>query len=612
MLLTLKLIIVLICLEFAYWIDGMQDAFHFAPLDGYEQQLPRAVTPTSARGDYLPLTHENNFIYQGDNPLLPAVETVAGQPQSPGFDINNYLLDDEALLPHGLHDSFWSSAAGRTHHQNQPELAQPGGFLNLLSSSTDVYFNDMYNLHTNILQAENIQHLHQTTDNLVNHQSISYPFDYPFGIETPAPQISQPEELESHSDFNHMGFEPNFGYLTNYLNHQGPTTHESFGLHQLEQNREEIDSNLMQAMPHGISKIGGNANNLDEETLQFSGPSHHFTPSSDSETAVIHIEKARLMNNNDDVENLAVNSKKRKRKALNKKSNVLKSTIENRKQIIATLKKNFRVDFGEGQKLMNSKPIWRLDSPPECFLDEGKATDIKILEFGAKFNKEAKKQIEDIVKEMKVSTIHNKKAIWSQNAKMRRRLFYNIESIRWDGYDDLTGKISKMISEIDLSLRPGAKKSFAQRKMEDISIIAIVLMKVISSFFSDHEHSNLFGDEIKIFHYLEECWKICFAKTPDLNFFYQSIGPNQGPVAEEYLPMRIVKRNDLNSLFKKLKGEVLGARMGASRKMQLAWNLISVRVGVFYPEKTARLRDSSVTWSMINFFERALLYFIMI
>ncbi|KAI8456510.1 hypothetical protein BY996DRAFT_6966428 [Phakopsora pachyrhizi] len=470
----------------------------------------------------------------------------------------------------------------------------------------------MYNLHTNILQAENIQHLHQTTDNLVNHQSISYPFDYPLGIKTPAPQISQPEELESPSDFNHMGFEPNFGYLTNYLNHQGPTTHESFGLHQLEQNREEIDSNLMQATPHGISKIGGNANNLDEETLQFSGPSHHFTPSSDSETAVIHIEKARLMNNNDDVENLAVNSKKRIREALDKKLNVLESTEENRKKIIATLKNNFRVDFGEGQKLMSRKPIWCLYQPAKYVLDQEKATDIRILEFGAKFNEEAKKQIENIKKELKVSTIYDEYLIWAQNAKMRRRLYYSIKSIRWEGYNDLTGKISEIISEIDLYLGEGVDTSSAQRKMEDISIIATVLMKVISSFFSDHENSNLFGDETNIFHYLKEFWKICFAKTQDPIFFCQSIGPNQGLAAEKCQPIGYRKVKDLNSIFEKLKKAVLRTRMGALASMQLTWNLISVRFGVFYSEKTIRMRNASPNCNMTNFFERALLYFIMI
>ncbi|KAI8447845.1 hypothetical protein BY996DRAFT_745845 [Phakopsora pachyrhizi] len=544
--------------------------------------------------------------------ITQPVEAVVRQQLVPGCEKDNYLLDNEIPFPYEQYDDFWSFTG-----ESQPKLSPPGGYQDLPSNPTDVYFNELYDLHANYLQDKNTQRTDQNTNNLINHQPLSNPFEYTFGIETPTPQIFQSKIPKIAYDSGQSSFASNLGYLTNQLTHQAPVTHELCGTLQLEHKREETNANLMPTLPPGNSNMKfsqtGDAKNLDKERLKFSEPSYDVSQSSYSKTAEIDSKKSPLLKTTNDDRNLAETSKKRKRQAFKKKIEAHENTVENRKQIIATLTRKFRVDFGEDKKLMSVKPIWRRFPPKVNILDQEKAADIRILEFGAIFDKEAKDQIEEIKKGMKVFTIDDKKNISAQKYKMKSRLFNSITSIRWDKYNsnDLEDAISKLTSKIDIPSEKGVYAPSIKSNFEDLSIITTILMKIIASIFSGHKKSIHFGNEVKIFQYLENFWKTCFAKNPDLKIFCQSIGAILDSAIEKCLSIGINKSKGLQTIFESVKINVLGNGMRAETKLKFAWSLISVRFGIFYPKKTLRLQYSDPSSSLINFIESALLYFIM-
>ncbi|KAI8449030.1 hypothetical protein BY996DRAFT_7526194 [Phakopsora pachyrhizi] len=591
----------------------MQDAFHLTPINGDGQLLHKAIS--SARNENLPLFHENNFRVQDGNPLLPAIESLAGYQQGPSFEATNYLLGNEIAFPYEQHDNVFPAAVGLTIPQNYHESSQTGGFQDIFFSPTDLYFNELCNFHTNYLQAASIQNLDHTTNSLINHQSIGYPFGSPFGIQTPYPQISLPELFESPSDSSHSSMVRNFGYLTHQVAHQAPITHGPLWLHQLLQNREENIANMMQEIPPRNSNPEfsqtANAKKLHKNSLQFSGPSNPFLPPSDLKSAVIDTERGLSTKKKYDDKNLAKTSIKRMRIVYQREIEVFRNTEEKRRQIIPTMKKNFRVDFGEDQKLMSIKPIWCRFELRKIDPEMEKATDIKILEFGANFEKEVKEHIEEIKKGMKVFPLNDIKSVGAQIAKMKYRLFYSITSIRWDKYDGVTDKILNIINKMKLFQKKKAVKPYIKKNIQDLSILAIVLMKVISLFFSEHEKSILFGDEANILQYLEEFWETCFEKKPDLIKFCQSIGADSIFAIKKCLSTGIKQYGGLDTIFDKLKIEVLGSSMRATKKLQFTWNLISIRFGIFYPKKIIRVRNAEPKLSLINFIEGALLYFIM-
>ncbi|CAH7682631.1 hypothetical protein PPACK8108_LOCUS15646 [Phakopsora pachyrhizi] len=521
--------------------------------------------------------------------ITQPVEAVVRQQLVPGCEKDNYLLDNEIPFPYEQYDDFWSFTG-----ESQPKLSPPGGYQDLPSNPTDVYFNELYDLHANYLQDKNTQRTDQNTNNLINHQPLSNPFEYTFGIETPTPQIFQSKIPKIAYDSGQSSFASNLGYLTNQLTHQAPVTHELCGTLQLEHKREETNANLMPTLPPGNSNMKfsqtGDAKNLDKERLKFSEPSYDVSQSSYSKTAEIDSKKSPLLKTTNDDRNLAETSKKERGR-------------QNRKQIIATLTRKFRVDFGEDKKLMSVKPIWRRFPPKVNILDQEKAADIRILEFGAIFDKEAKDQIEEIKKGMKVFTIDDKKNISAQKYKMKSRLFNSITSIRWDKYNsnDLEDAISKLTSKIDIPSEKGVYAPSIKSNFEDLSIITTILMKIIASIFSGHKKSIHFGNEVKIFQYLENFWKTCFAKNPDLKIFCQSIGAILDSAIEKCLSIGINKSKGLQTIFESVKINVLGNGMRAETKLKFAWSLIS----------TLRLQYSDPSSSLINFIESALLYFIM-
>ncbi|KAI8448272.1 hypothetical protein BY996DRAFT_555010 [Phakopsora pachyrhizi] len=689
MLSTLKLNLILTCLELSSWSDGMQDAFQLIPIDGDGQQLPIAVL--SVRSENLPLLQKSNFGGQGGNPMLPAFEPAE-------VDKKNYLLDNDNLFPHehhdniwsliahnplGMHqleqnkegfnsdsmqampphnlnknllnfsgptypmqpygypemaeidakkcallktkddkenlsktskkrgrdasetvyDNFWSFDGGFTHHYNQPESPQLGGFQEFSLSPTDVYFDEMYNFHTNVLQAESNQHMDQTTINLFNHQSIINPFEYPFAIKAPVAQIAASEITKSPFDSSHSSLEPNFEYLTPQVAHQAPINHNLPVLRQLEQNREDFNAALMQVMPPGSLNIEfsqiRNPKNLDENLLDVPGPSYPMPLSIYSETTEIDAEKGPLLRKIDGDKGMFETSKKRTSAALKTILKTFESTEEKKKQIVAILTENFGRYFGEDQPLA-MKPIWRRYIHKRIISVQEEATDIRILEFGAKFDKGARKQIDEIKKGMRVSPMNNRKNICAQKLRMKVRLFYSITSIKWDLNNDLADKILKLVKKIEIPSGTDLVISCVHKNIEDIIIIATVIMKVISLFFSDHKNSNLFGDETNVLQYLGNFWINCFEKNPVEN---SSLIINKG------LSVGNINYSGLQTIFLNLKTGVLLQKLRPVKKLQLTWSLISVRFGIFYPEKQTPVAEPNST--LINFIEGALLYFFM-
>ncbi|CAH7684827.1 expressed protein, partial [Phakopsora pachyrhizi] len=464
-------------------------------------------------------------------------------------------------------------------------------------------------------QTESIQHFDQTTSDLINHQSTSYPISYPFEIQNQAPQIAQSAILKSADDSSHSSFGASSGYLTHHLTHQVPATVDTLGLHQFEQSREKMNANLMPEIhPGNLNlKFGHteNAKGLNEETLQFSGPSYPILPSSDSVAAGTDTPSGRLMKTKDGNKNLAGTSKKRKKNALNEKFDVFESTEENRKRIIATLNEKFWVDYGEDPKLMSSKPIWRRFNPIKINPDDEKAADIRILNFGADFDKEAEEQIKQIKEEIVSLQIDEKKAKTKQTYITKRRLFSSIDSIMWDDNSDMIKKVLELTSEIDITSVKEADQFYTKRNIGELSVIATVFMKAISSFFLHHKNSNLFGNDLNIYQYLREIWKTSFSKTQDLRSFCQSMGEKSDLEIARCLSLGFKKDRGLKAVVDALKYEASKNDLKVMEKLRFSWDLVSVRFGVFYPEKTLRLSRAESYYSLINFIESALLYFMM-
>ncbi|KAI8445826.1 hypothetical protein BY996DRAFT_7911168 [Phakopsora pachyrhizi] len=589
----------------------MQDALHLFPIDSDGQRQPRTVALTRNE-DLLPL-HKDNLNGQVGNPLLPAVEPGARQQQGTGSETNSYLSSNGINFPYGQYNSFWPSAEGVAHHQNQLKSPEPDGFTALTLSQIDKHRNKNYNLHPSYLQAGSNQLVGQTTDNLMSHQPKSYPLGHPFWKGTPAFQIAQPAISKSPYDSTHISLAPNFGCLTEGLVQQVPTTYGPLNVYPIEKNRKEINANSMQADPldelnSKFTQIG-NTKHLDGKTLRLSRPSHRLSPSSDSEATVNKIETSRFMKIKDNDTNLAITSKKRKR-TRGAKIEVFQDTVENRELIIASMKKNFWVHFGDN-KSMSAKPIWFRPSRKKFNTELEKATDISILNFGANFDKQAEEQVKEIAKEMSDFTMSDKKITAPQISKMKIRLYHSIQSIRWNTPHRIADNIPQIMNKISYSFEKKVVPAHVRKNITNLSNIATIFMKVISSFFSHHGELDLFGDEKDILHYLEIFWETCITEKQDMRVFCQSIGAVSNSAIKKCLSIGLTNNVGLDSIFERLQKEVFNSSLKSIVCLQLAWSLVSIRFGVLYPRKTLRLQKSNPKSSLIVFVENALMYFIM-
>ncbi|KAI8449344.1 hypothetical protein BY996DRAFT_7489904 [Phakopsora pachyrhizi] len=383
-------------------------------------------------------------------------------------------------------------------------------------------------------------------------------------------------------------------------------------MHLLEQNRDEVNANLIKAKPIGkfnpkSSKIV-NAKNSDGTTLRSSRPLRRVIQFSDSDVTARKIETYRLKRIKDNDKNLAGTSKKRKKETGEANIEVFQDTIENKELIIASLKKNFWVDSGH-DKLMSSNIILLSHLLKKVNLDLEKVTDINILNFGAKFDKQAEEQVEEITKGISFFPMNDGKNVSLQIFKMKYRLHYSIKSIRWNKYDDFVDNISQIFPKINSDFDE-MFHSGAQKNIENFSTIATIFMKVISSFFSHHKNSDRFGNEEDIIDYLKIFWKTCITRNQDLQSFCKSIGASSESAKERCLSTGLENNGGLGSIFERLERDVFSTHMNSKVRLQLAWSLVSVRFSFFYPEKVLRLKKSNTKHSLISLVENALLYFI--